>query len=261
MQISFCCHPAYSPSVISHCSQERAQFQTWSPSHTSYLGFFQFLMPHSLPPPPQPSLHPTNSFLSFNSLLMGHFCGKSSPETLISLILTPRASCASFFTALSPACYSLTSIIIWSMFISLIWLVNSICAGNVHILLSACNVTGALNMGFPGSSAGKESACNAKRPRLDFWLGRYPGEGIGYPVQYSRASLVAQMVKNPPAIWETWVQSLGWEDPWRRTWQPTPVFLPGESPWTEDPRGLQFMRLQRVGHDWATKHTAQYVLS
>ena len=55
--------------------------QTWSPSHTSYLGFFQFLMPHSLPPPPQPSLHPTNSFLSFNSLLMGHFCGKS-PDLL-----------------------------------------------------------------------------------------------------------------------------------------------------------------------------------
>ena len=44
------------------------------------------------------------------------------------------------------------------------------------------------------------------------------------------ASLVAQMVKNLPAMQETWVQSLGWEDPWRRAWQPTPVFLPGESP-------------------------------
>ena len=44
-------------------------------------------------------------------------------------------------------------------------------------------------------------------------LGRSPGEGIGYPLQYSWASLVAQLVKNPPAIWETWVQSLGWEDP------------------------------------------------
>ena len=39
------------------------------------------------------------------------------------------------------------------------------------------------------------------------------GEGIGYPLQYSWASLVAQLVKNPPAMWETWVQSLGWEDP------------------------------------------------
>ena len=42
--------------------------------------------------------------------------------------------------------------------------------------------------------------------------GRSPGEGIGYPLQYSWTSLVAQMVKNPPAMWETWVQSLGWED-------------------------------------------------
>ena len=39
-----------------------------------------------------------------------------------------------------------------------------------------------------------------------------PGEGIGYPLQYSWASLVAQLVKNPPAMWETWVRSLGWED-------------------------------------------------
>ena len=43
-------------------------------------------------------------------------------------------------------------------------------------------------------------------------------------------SLVAQWVKNPPAMRETWIWSLGWEDPWRRAWQPTPIFLPGESP-------------------------------
>ena len=42
---------------------------------------------------------------------------------------------------------------------------------------------------------------------------------------------------------------------WRRTWQTTPVFLPGESPWTEDSGGLQSMGSQRLGHDWATKHT------
>ena len=52
---------------------------------------------------------------------------------------------------------------------------------------------------------------------------------MGYPLQFSWSFLVAQMVKNPPAVQETWVQSLGWEDPWRRAWQPTPVFLPGES--------------------------------
>ena len=67
--------------------------------------------------------------------------------------------------------------------------------------------------GFPGSSADKESICNAGDPSLIPGLGRAPGEGIGYPLQYSWVSVVAQMVKNPPAMQETWVQSLGWEDP------------------------------------------------
>jgi len=67
--------------------------------------------------------------------------------------------------------------------------------------------------GFPGSSAGKESACNAGDPSSIPGLGRSPGEGIGYPLQYSWASLVTQMVKNLPAMWETLVQSLGWENP------------------------------------------------
>ena len=58
------------------------------------------------------------------------------------------------------------------------------------------------------------------------------------------ASLVAQMVKNLPAVLETWVQSLGWEIPWRRAWQPTPVFLPGETPWTEEHGGLQSIESQ-----------------
>ena len=67
--------------------------------------------------------------------------------------------------------------------------------------------------GFPDSSVGKESACNAGDPDLIPGLGRSPGEGIGYPLQYSWASLVAQLVNNLPAMQETWVQSLGWEDP------------------------------------------------
>ena len=66
---------------------------------------------------------------------------------------------------------------------------------------------------FPGSSASKESTCNAGDPGFILGLGRSPGEGIGYPLQYSWVSLVAQMVKNPPAMQETWVWSLGWEDP------------------------------------------------
>ena len=60
---------------------------------------------------------------------------------------------------------------------------------------------------------GKESTCNAGDPSLIPGLGRSPGEGISYPLQYSWASLVAQLVKNLPAMRETWVPSLGWEDP------------------------------------------------
>ena len=67
--------------------------------------------------------------------------------------------------------------------------------------------------GFPDSSVGKEFACNAGDPGSTPGLGRCAGEGTGYPVQYSWASLVAQLVKNLPAMWETWVRSLGWEDP------------------------------------------------
>ena len=68
-------------------------------------------------------------------------------------------------------------------------------------------------MCFPDSSAGKEYACNAGDPGLIPGSGRSPGEGIGCPLQYSWVSLVAQLVKNPPAMRETWVQSLSWEDP------------------------------------------------
>ena len=67
-------------------------------------------------------------------------------------------------------------------------------------------------MGFPCGSAGKESACNTGDPGSISGSGRAAAEGIGYPLQYSWASLVAQLVKKPPAMQETWVRSLGWED-------------------------------------------------
>ena len=67
--------------------------------------------------------------------------------------------------------------------------------------------------GLPGSSADKISACNSGDPSLIPGLRKSPGEGIGYPIKYSWAYLVAQMIKNPPAMWETWVRSLGWEEP------------------------------------------------
>ena len=68
-------------------------------------------------------------------------------------------------------------------------------------------------LGFPGSSAGKESACNTGDPGLIPGLGRSEKERIGYPLQFSWSSLVAQLVKNLPAMWDTWVRSLGWEGP------------------------------------------------
>ena len=68
-------------------------------------------------------------------------------------------------------------------------------------------------LGFPGGLAGKEIACNAADSCSIPRFGRSPGEGTGYPLQYSWASPMAQKVKNPLAIQETWVRSLGWEDP------------------------------------------------
>ena len=72
-------------------------------------------------------------------------------------------------------------------------------------------------MDFPDSSVGKESACNSGDAGLTLifpvGLGRSPGEGIGYPLQYSWASLLAQLVKNSPEMWKTSVPSLGWADP------------------------------------------------
>ena len=81
------------------------------------------------------------------------------------------------------------------------------------------------------SSVGKEFACSAGDPSSIPGSGRSAGEGIGYPLQYSWASFVAQLVKNLPTMRETWVQSLGWKDPlekgkatpsnilaWRWTW-------------------------------------------
>ena len=69
-------------------------------------------------------------------------------------------------------------------------------------------------MGLPRGLSGKEPACQCRRSDFSLWIGKIP---------------------------------------WRKKWQPTPVFLPGESPQTEQPGGLQFMGSQRVGNNWATK--------
>ena len=64
-------------------------------------------------------------------------------------------------------------------------------------------------MGFPDSSVGKESACNAGDPGSIPRSGRFAREEMGFPLQYSWASLMAQLLKNLPAMQETWIQSLG----------------------------------------------------
>ena len=86
--------------------------------------------------------------------------------------------------------------------------------------------------GFPGSSAGKKSSSNAGDPGSIPGLGRPPGEAIGYPLLCSWASLVAQLVKNLPAVRETWVRSLGWEDPLKKGTATHSNILAWRIPWT-----------------------------
>ena len=90
-------------------------------------------------------------------------------------------------------------------------------------------------MSFPGSSAGKESTGNAGDPSLFPESGRSVREGIGYPLQYSWASLVAELVNNPPAMRETWVRFLGWEDPLEKGMATQSSILAWRIPWTEEP--------------------------
>ena len=98
-----------------------------------------------------------------------------------------------------------------------------------------------MHMGFPDSSVDKEFTCNTGDPGLIRGLERSAGEGIGCPLQYSWASLVAQSVKNPLATWETWVPSLGWEDPLERKGYPLQ--------YSGLENSMDCMGLQRVGHD------------
>ena len=85
--------------------------------------------------------------------------------------------------------------------------------------------------GFLGSADVQESACSAGDPVSIPGSGRSSGEGIGYPLQYSWASLVAQLIKNLPAMWETWVRSLGWEDTLEKGTATHPSILAWRIPW------------------------------
>ena len=87
-------------------------------------------------------------------------------------------------------------------------------------------------MGFPDSSVAKESTCNAGDPGSISGSGRSSGEGIGFPLQYSWASRVDQLVKNLPEIQETWVGSLDWEDALEKGKATHSSILAWRIPWT-----------------------------
>ena len=84
-------------------------------------------------------------------------------------------------------------------------------------------------MFFPDSSTGKKKIhLQCRRPRFDSWVGKIPWRRDRLPTPVFLGFPWAQLVKNLPAMQETWVQSLGWEDPLEKGRLPTPVFLPGE---------------------------------
>ena len=126
-----------------------------------------------------------------------------------------------------------------------------------------------LERGFPDSSVGKESACNGGDPCWIPGLGRSTREGIGYPLQYSWASFVAQLIKNPPAMRRSWFDPWVRKIPWRREWLSTPVFWPGEfhgqySPWglkesdMSEPLSLSLSAREKLQED--VKHQFCFLL-
>ena len=113
----------------------------------------------------------------------------------------------------------------------------------VIIMTDTCLVFVKTHKMFPHSSVGKESTCNAGDTCSIPGSGRSTGEGLGYPLQYSWVFLVIQLVNNPPAVWETWVQSLGWEDLLRKGKATHSSILAWRIPWT-----VQSIGSQRVRH-------------
>ena len=99
--------------------------------------------------------------------------------------------------------------------------------------------------GFPVGSPGKESACDAKDPRVR----KFPWRREGYPLQYSWAFLVTQLVKNVSTMQENWVQYLGWEDSLEEGMETHSSILAQRILMDREPGGLKSVRLQRVGHN------------
>ena len=125
-----------------------------------------------------------------------------------------------------------------------------------EVAQSCLTLSDPMDCSLPGSSVHGifqarvlEWVANAGDPNSIPGSGSSTGEGISYLLQYSWASLVAQLVKNPPVTRESWVRSRGWEDPLEKEMAPHSSTLAWKIPWTEEPGGLQSMGSQRVGHD------------
>ena len=127
--------------------------------------------------------------------------------------------------------------------------------GNIHHILLGSAIS---FWGLPGNSASKESSCNAEDPGSIPGSGRFPGEVIGCPLQYSWASLVAQMVKNHPAVRETWVWSLGCKVPLEEGMATHSSILAWAIPMD---RGAWWTTVYKVLKIWTRLSTAQQHIS
>ena len=116
------------------------------------------------------------------------------------------------------------------------------------------------SLGFPGSSSGKEPGCNAEDPSLIPRSGRCPGEVIGYPLQYSWASLVAQVVKNLLVMQKAWVRSLGREHPLEGMATHSSI-LAWRIPWTEDTGRLPWDHRESMGSQGQTQLSDLHLLT
>ena len=125
------------------------------------------------------------------------------------------------------------------------------CQATVHRITKSGTWLSNFTFFLSGSSAGKEFTCNAGDSSSISELGSSPGERIGYLPQYSWASLVAQIVKNTPAMQETCIQSLSLGNPLEEGMATHFSILAWRILWTEEPGRLQSMGLHRVGHDWS----------
>ena len=161
------------------------------------------------------------------------FCNcRSVPPNLHPLLLSPSTHCDNHLFVL---CIYVS--------VHLFCFLDSTCKGIQYLSFFVWLIP----LSFPDSSVGKESICNAGDPSSSPGSGRLTGEGIGYPLQYSWTTLMAQLVKNSPAVQETWVQSLGWEDSLEKGKATHSNILAWRIPWT-----VWFMGSQRVRHDLAT---------